>query len=418
MFLKSLKVINIRCFEEAEIDFDLPGGDNRKWTVIVADNGDGKTTILQCIGLIMAGHEAIKSLLTDVDAWIRVGADQARIDAEIETAKGETRAISIVLNRGDTPAAVINRFKTNAEPLNSALDHSTRNYLTLGYGTSRRRSRDEDRVESVSQGFASPRARSIASLFTREIALQPLEPWITGIVDKNKQQIAGLVTDLVAEFLPEIAYHDIEADGSILFKTRDGIVPLHRLSNGHQSLTAFIGDLLFQITNIFRNYKNPLSARGLLLIDSVDGDLHPKLQRRLLAFFETRLKRMQLVVTTQSIVIAQQSPQDALHYCKRTDNGVKVIQFEGEPQKLRLNQLMMTDAFGDTTYESLQVEEMKRRYRELEDRDKLTTAEKREMNKIRLEVGTVPIDDAALGMTEEQMSLLADVKSLLEEQKG
>ena len=416
MFLKSLKLRNIRCFQNIEIDFDLPGGDNRKWTVIVADNGDGKTTVLQCIALIMAGHDAMVSLLTDVDAWIRVDQQQGQIDAEIETARGETRAISLTLNRGETPDVVIERSKQSAEPLNAALEHATRNYLTLAYGTSRRRSRDQARVDEVMANYPLPRAQSMASLFSREVPLQPLEPWVAGLFQNNHDEIAALLARLVSEFLPEIAYDHMDEAGALYFKTQDGLVPLHRLSNGYQSLTAFIGDLLFQITNIFRNYKNPLTARGLLLIDSVGGDLHPKLQRRLLAFLETQLPRIQLVVTTQSIVIAQQSPQGALHYGKRSDAGVVIEAFDGDPRKLRLNQLMMTEAFGDTTYESLEVEALKQRYRELDDQAELSVADKREMSRIRREVGDVSVDDGAAGFSAEQMSLLQDVKSLLEDQ--
>lgn len=414
MFLKRLHLSNIRCFRKAEIDFDRPGGKNRKSTILVGENGNGKTTILQSIALAMAGKDAMPSLLTDVDAWVRNGADQGEIKVEIETANGEQRDLALVLRRGESPADVIARSETTAEPLNDALAHATRTYLTLAYGTSRRRSVDAARSQEVAALYPHPRARSLASLFNREIPLNPLERWVISLGTDDQKSIAGVVTDLVDEFLPKIAFHSIEESGAILFDTRDGLVPLHRLGNSVQSVTAFVGDLLFQITNIFSSYRDPLKARGLLLIDSVGVDLHPKLQRRLMDFLDTRLDNLQLVVTTQSIVLAQQARRNALHYCLRGEDGVEIFPFDGEPQKLRLNQLMMTEAFGDTTYESLEVETMKERYRELDDRgeDALTLSEKRELGRIRREIGTVPRHDSA-AMSAEQVELLSQVKSLL-----
>jgi hypothetical protein len=43
--------------------------------------------------------------------------------------------------------------------------------------------------------------------------------------------------------------------------------------------TAWIGDLLYRVTEIFDDYKAPLKTRGLFLIDEVDLHLHPKWQR-------------------------------------------------------------------------------------------------------------------------------------------
>lgn len=39
MYLKSIRLKNIRCFDDVEINFDLDGGNNRKWTVLLGENG-------------------------------------------------------------------------------------------------------------------------------------------------------------------------------------------------------------------------------------------------------------------------------------------------------------------------------------------------------------------------------------------
>ena len=65
----------------------------------------------------------------------------------------------------------------------------------------------------------------------------------------------------------------------LIFATRDGELPLDQLSEGYQNMAAWCGDLLYRITEVYKDYKSPLSARGLLLIDEIDLHLHPVWQR-------------------------------------------------------------------------------------------------------------------------------------------
>ena len=92
---------------------------------------------------------------------------------------------------------------------------------------------------------------------------------------------------------------------------------------------------------------------------------------------------------------------------------MEIEQFEGEPRKLRLNQLMMTEAFGDGTYESLEVEAQKARYAELYALDSPSDSQVEEMEELQTEIGHLALQDQGSGMTEEQIQLLADVKQAL-----
>ena len=100
------------------------------------------------------------------------------------------------------------------------------------------------------------------------------------------------VRKVLSDFLPELTFSKIDKKNrALLFKTEDGLVPLESLSDGYQNVAAWVGDLLYQITEIFDDYNNPLTVRGLLIIDEVDLHLHPKWQRILLDFLNTQLPR-------------------------------------------------------------------------------------------------------------------------------
>ena len=84
MYLSKVRLQNIRCFEDAVIDFDLAVGVNRKWTVLLGENGTGKSIVLKSIGLLLAGSEALVELLKRPDDWLRKGAESGSIEGVIE----------------------------------------------------------------------------------------------------------------------------------------------------------------------------------------------------------------------------------------------------------------------------------------------------------------------------------------------
>ena len=81
------------------------------------------------------------------------------------------------------------------------------------------------------------------------------------------------------------------------FQTMDGTVTLGELSDGYQNLAAWIGDLLYRITEAFAHHRQPLHARGLLLIDEIDAHLHPAWQRKLREFLTAKLPNFQIIAT-------------------------------------------------------------------------------------------------------------------------
>ncbi|KKO08325.1 hypothetical protein LCGC14_0042630 [marine sediment metagenome] len=410
MFFTSIRLSNIRCFKDAFVDFDLPGGNNRKWTIFTGENGSGKSTILKSIGLVMAGSDALPELIGNPDDWIMMGADLGEIIAEIETANGKKRKISLSIKRGEGMTKFIKRSSDTLALLNDALEHTTRSYLTIGFGASRRLSEPglSDRGHS---GRTHPRARSMLSLFDPSATLNPLESWAMQLDYSTDGSGLDVIRAVLSDFLPEMKFSHIDKQKeALIFETEDGKVPLRSLSDGYQSVAAWVGDLLYQITNTFGDYKDPLSARGLLIIDEVDLHLHPKWQRRLLDFLEDRLPKMQLIVTTHSVVTAQQAPFGALHYCVRRDGSPVVELFDIDPGNLLLNQLIATEAFGQMSDESVQVELAKNEYREIQRKEDKTTADEERLKALSEVLGARPPDeDAAVSLNAEQKIIMKKI---------
>ena len=49
IYIKNLKLKNIRTFGDVELNFENEDGTLPQWTIILGDNGIGKSTLLQCV---------------------------------------------------------------------------------------------------------------------------------------------------------------------------------------------------------------------------------------------------------------------------------------------------------------------------------------------------------------------------------
>lgn len=150
-----------------------------------------------------------------------------------------------------------------------------------------------------------------------------------------------------------------------MFSTPDGEMALNLLSDGYQNVLAWIGDLMFRINENFKNFNEPLKARGLLLIDEIDLHLHPRWQRQLHAFLLNKLPNFQIIATTHSPLTAQQADENELYALRRERRKVELVPFRGAPNKMLLHQILMSPVFGLETDESLKVEEAKTKIREI-----------------------------------------------------
>lgn len=413
MFFKSLRLENVRCFKDVELSCATERVPNRKWTLLVGDNGSGKTTLLRSIGLLMGGSDALPDLLGDPESWIRNGADSCRMSATLTTARGEERRIALTIKRDSTLRSL---FKENAKSmalLDEALEHTNRNYLTIGYGASRHLS--ESGVVAA-PAFRNPRARSVGTLFAPHVPLVAFETWAMELQERRSKAGVKILRDALDGLLPQIKFKSIDKRTQrVLFDTPDGVVPLRQLGDGYQSVIGAMGDLLAQVTYIFDDFKNPLSARGLLLIDELGLHLHPVWQRQLLYFLTTRLPRLQLIVTSNSPFMAHQLNEGELLFLRRHKGveGPTLHHFEGAPNKLLLHQLILSPVFGVATANSHDMELLRMEYDELNAKRRQTPNDKKRMRKLRKTLADVTPWDEVTESDRQLKQLLGEIRKNL-----
>lgn len=386
MFLKHLKLENIRSLEALEIDFCDDDGKIRTWTTILGDNGIGKSTILRSIALVLAGSAALPALIGDPDTWIRNGKGTAVIEAVLANKEGEERVIALRFIRGQNIRSMFSENEKSLDLLDRALEHSKRNYFVVGYGVSRRISTSKDlNTTQVDRYSEYPRAARVATLFTSDANLYSIEQWAINLDYQTGGEGLKVVDAAMRDFLPEVRFLGIDKKNrQLMFGTPDGPVPLAFLSDGFQSAISWCGDLLYRVTDVFDDYRKPLNTRGLLLIDEIGLHMHFDWQRRLREYISSKFPNFQIVTTTHSPFAAHQAGEGELYSLNREPGVPRVTleKFEGVPNRLLLHQLIMTPFFGLNTMSSLKWEELRNEYRQLAAKKRLARSDRDRMEEL------------------------------------
>jgi len=356
----------VRCYKILELNFETfinEARSLRSRTIILGNNGSGKTTILKSIALLLSGSSAMGELLGNPNKWIRNKSKSCSISGVLETSNNEEREITIRIERNDTLSKVISRNEESLNLLDQALEYTERNYLNIGYGIHRRIGGSG--FDNKSSNYNNKRAENVATLFNSQASLFPFESWIMDIDYQEGERGIKRIIKSLNKLIPESRFHSIDKKRKkVLFKNKDGIIDFDQLSDGFQITANWLGDLLYRISDKYEDYSNPFKANFILLVDEIGLHLHPSWQRTIIQSISNLFKNVQIIATTHSPFIAQQAgPEELFTIIRNKQNKLDLFHYENDPRKLLIHQIIMSDIFGITTDESVFVEESKNKIR-------------------------------------------------------
>jgi predicted ATPase len=418
MFLQRILLKNVKSIEDLELDLTDGNGRTRKWTFLVGDNGCGKSSLLRAVALLLAGSDALPELIGDPSSWVKIGQDECSMSADLVTAQNEVRSISLTIARGDNIKMVFERNEESLSLLDRALAHAPRNYFTTAYGAQRRVSSGGSISQVSTGGKTHVRAQSVVTLFSPDAALSPIESWAMDLHYRRGAQGLALIKSALQGLLPQAQFKDIDREQhQLLFHTPEGDMPSNMLSDGYLTIAAWYGDFLYRVTEAFGNYRDPLSARGLLLIDEIDVHLDATWKRQLFSFVDSRLPKMQIIATTDSPLMVHQAGEGEVFTLRRetAHSAPTLYQYPGAPRKLLLHQLLLSPIFNFETVDSTQVEQAQHIHRTLSDKpkSKLTAAERKQLSNATRELEDLPQWTRGLRGEEEERAHLEEARELL-----
>lgn len=413
MFLQRLVLDNIRSIEHLDISFQTESDKIRQWTLLLGTNGVGKSNILKAIALSFAGYDTVQDLLPNPSDWVRHGQKEGKIQATFLTNKGSKRQIELSFIAGDnrrTFAERNNESLTQIDIIRDTMEHA---YLTVGYGASRRLSSTNG---IKSERFYSMGAQNVTTLFDSDSPLHAVEAWATDLEYRREQEGLQFIGDAFDSLLAGVSFEGIDRDKrELLFKTPDGILPLRLLSEGYQNVIAWWGDFLHRITTTLSELPQLSKVAGLLLIDEIDLHLHPTWQRRLRDFLTEKLPSFQIVATTHSPLTAQQAGEGELFFLKRTseESAATLHAYTGNPQYLKIEQILTSPAFGLETATSKYVEDLRATYKSLSNQSNLDADESKIYETVSQELAELPDPYSETEFDRKQMALLTEIRDAL-----
>jgi hypothetical protein len=373
MWVEELHIENIRCFESDTLNFARTKSQPCRWVTFLSENGGGKSTALQVLGLLLAGPEGAQKLVPRPLGWLRDESKQGRISTRIHKGKNDPgehgsekvrTAFGYSYSISGTERLTINN-KLYTEPSivpaghpiltwlrKNAFPSKGEGWFAVGYGAFRRLTRSSQVIVPSLESQA--RFTNFTTQFNEEEPLSMFERWMVWLdyrILKNRDPQATKQKELginaINQLLPEGARFDsVGPEGRILFRIGEGLVPTIGLSDGYGSILALAGDLVWRMILAFPSSDNPLLEEGVVLIDELDIHLHPSWQRDIAGFLKKQFPKIQFFVATHSPFVAAGAGPDAKTYRFINEGGKTMAEEVGNVAFMSVEHILESDAFG------------------------------------------------------------------------
>lgn len=331
MKLERIELVNFRCFESVTVELD------EHLTVLVAENGNGKTTIAD--GLAIALDRIIDYFKgrskSKVGRW-HIGPGDLRLDTNGAQAEFATaRVVSYpVTSQQDYRFAWTEALKREgpgrfkSAPDTTQEDRDIRDYLKKVWQKEvlddmplcayYRAGRDIPRFESVTTDFgyeyslqdafvgaldACADFRSFAEWF---LTYEANELRLARDAGDTSFRIPCLqaVRKAISSMIPQaLSIHGSpSAEMMVEWQDEVGKKPLsvHQLSDGQRAVLALAADLAHRLALANPDKEDVLASECIVIIDEVDLHLHPRWQQTVLADLIRTFPGAQFIVTTHS----------------------------------------------------------------------------------------------------------------------
>jgi len=324
--LTRLELKNIRCFSSIELALRTPGSDGAGWTLLVGQNGVGKSTVLQSIVLAVLDPRPVTSLVPD--AWTLVRSDETRdLNAEIR----------LTTSAGDTASRHISgRRNVYVEGDTSDLGLP----MLLGF-SARRRIAHPGELPS-SENLELERVRG---LFETDHPLLTQDAFLAFHAKTSSRAFAKVVRDVIthglkddadARLFPLVDALELRGAGGIsenrqLMEQRRFIlrygdtytvkVGIEELSDGYQAMFAIVLEILTQAALETHEAPNPTTLEAVILIDEIEAHLHPRWQRSVVPLLREIFPRCQFIVTTHSPLVVGSANEGEVVVLDIDDDG-------------------------------------------------------------------------------------------------
>jgi hypothetical protein len=431
VYFLELRVENVRCFGPEQI-LDLSDGEGRpaRWTILLGNNGIGKTTLLQSLAALESppptDHWIPRLAAWDMQGkateWRRSGQKRFTLMVRVAEASGldlpreayRTDNCRLTLKVAEIDRVWPEGSLHDREYAPSGPD--PRPPVCYGYGAARRLGAGA--LVDLSSDDA------VATLFSDRAELRNAEEWLlqldyawrkaSGRTQERYKERLAQIEGLLSDILPEVegtrftTVGEVRPTSRVEFQMPYGCVPLRQLGYGYQTLIAWMVDFASRMVERYPDSPNPIAEPAVVLVDEIDLHLHPLWQRKLIGFLTERFPNTQFIATAHSPLIVQAAADANLVVLRREGDHIVIENDVATVRNWRIDQVLTSDLFGLPTARPPQIEEALKQRDALLSKSRLSARDKEELARLEEEIGGLPG-----GETLEHRELLTEIQQTL-----
>jgi energy-coupling factor transporter ATP-binding protein EcfA2 len=402
-YIRQLTLENIRTFRSpVTLDFCHPDGSIAQWTVILGENGTGKTTLLQYLaGMMPVQDKDVVRAETKSDPktqpfrfrpffsaeswigwhianlpqpWTKPMAMKAHLEISQSASSFDIASDSPALRFGfefGTDTTPDGRPKISMSYTGVSDLSFYEQFRIFGYGAGRHVAGPSSPYLTSDAFAGNGGTLPVGTLFHDDQPLISPEQWLLSLdhslaraAGETRSRIKQLFTSALrclTQSLPDIRKFMVKPYGfttgqtplTLLCKTPFSVrpVPFNALSVGYRTMAAWLTDFIKRMHDAFPTMLEPDNGPAVVLIDEFDLHLHPKWQREAMAAISKEFPNTQFIVTVHSPLVVQATEGNARIIVLRRKtlaDGTEEIEAINEPHYSagwRIDQILASDLY-------------------------------------------------------------------------
>lgn len=332
--LEKLELFDFRRFEHLEVKL------HPELTVLIGDNGSGKTSILEAISKTLSnitneilkgsnGKELLKSDVNnapekeyaDVKTVFGYGIGLRSVEGKLSVAKtGKYPSYLEDLKRIGRLWLSVDCFnETNLPVLTHYSDK--RNCKELEKKILLRK---ESRFDAYREAFGDVDALEYFIAWYTRLQKRVISNVLDSLSKKHLISVDSVICSAIE--MNQIRLDMSTGEDVLRFKIVDEEIQFHQLSAGQKSLLTLFGDIARRLILLNPTLDNPLKGQGIVLIDEIELHLHPKWQQGVLFNLQKSFPNIQFIVTTHSPQVLSTVDKSCIRKFTTNERGEDVLE--------------------------------------------------------------------------------------------
>lgn len=336
MKVKQLKINSFRGIKDLTLDFDL-----NEPTVFIGINGVGKSSILDCLAILLSWFNNC------IENHRKEGDDISDLDIN-NNSNGTAIEITSCTNESENFSWSLKRRKNNFRVEGRQIFNRIYDLVKIVYNNYKN---DDIGCLPIAIYYPSQRFVLDIPLETKENLFEILNAYDFALT-KDKADFKGFFEwyrnreDLENEnykYNPEQGGdRELEAVRQAIYQMLEGFSNLrveryplqmtlekngqkliiNQLSDGEKGLLAMIGDLARRLAMASSFGKDPLKGEAIVLIDQIELHLHPEWQRKIIPALKRTFPNCQFIITTHSPQVLSHVQPENIYILESTTEGI------------------------------------------------------------------------------------------------